>query len=472
MKQTLHRAGARRAATSGIVLALSLFVLFGSPSLADQATQNAQATASLPVSLTGGDGVRFNDGLTSIARKATASPTAALEVWIRCPSSGYGAPRPGLARLTALAIAEQASAGTSLRADARAAGAQIAVSVYHESTEIAILTPAYTSPTLLEKLLRQALSPHVDEKAFEAARQRLAAQQVASLDMPEEVLRDTLFAHMFLSGPLHESSFGDPRTLTGLTLADVSSFAARAYVPENEIVVAVGDVDRDDVATRIAAAAPAAAPAAAMPESALASYTDVPLSVNRPSLSDGGVALGWAGPPIADEKAATAMDFLSDYLTHPTEGVVSKIVNAAAANADFSGQFVTLRNPGVFYVTASGDKLDPTIAASVIRDAIRNALRKPLSDDEFARARTAYINHLLGSMQTSQGLADNYGWYFSQGALPYSPSATDAALAGQYFNAVASLTPAYVASIANRYLQAKPAIVIVPRGPIHISGLQ
>jgi predicted Zn-dependent peptidase len=372
--------------------------------------------------------------------------------------------------LTALAIVEQKTGGSSLRTDARAAGAQIAVSVYHESTEIAILAPSYLSGSLLDKLVHEALHPELDQKAFDAARQRLAAQQVASLDMPDEVLRDSLFARMFATGPLHDSSYGDPKTLTGLTLADVTAFAERAYVPADEIVVAVGDVDVADVATRTQAAAPAAAPAGAIPESSVAPYSDAPLALTRSSLDVGGVAIGWSGPPITDERASTAMDFLSDYLTHPSEGVLSKIVDAAVAGADFNGQFVTLRNPGVFYVTASGEKVDPTITVGIIRDAMRNALRRPMSGDEFAHARTAYINHLLGSMQTAQSLADNYGWYFSQGALPYSPSATDAALSGQYFQAVASLTPDYVYGIASRYLQAKPAVIIVPRGPIHVSG--
>jgi hypothetical protein len=75
-------------------------------------------------------------------------------------------------------------------------------------------------------------------------------------------------------------------------------------------------------------------------------------------------------------------------------------------------------------------------------------------------------------MQTSRGLADNYGWYFAQGALPYSPSATDASLSGEYFKQVASLSPEYVFSIARRYLQAKPAVIILPRGAVHITGAQ
>ncbi len=413
--------------------------------------------------------VQLSDGLTLVTRQATASPTTALEVWIRCPASGYGASRPGLARLTALAIVEEQVGGSSLRDDARAAGAQVAVSVYHESTEIAIVAPAYVSPALLDKLVHETQHPQLDQKAFDAARQRLAAQQVASMDMPDEVLRDSLFAHMFSSGPMHDSSFGDPKTLTGLALSDVTAFAGRAYVPADEIVVVVGAVNSSDVSARVQPTATTAGSPAAIPNSTVAPYSDAPLSISRDALNVGGVAIGWVGPPIADQRAATAMDFLSDYLANPTEGVLSKIVNAADATTDFSGQFVTLRNPGVFYVTASGSKLDPTITTGVIRDAVRNALHRPMSADEFNRARTAYINHLLSSMQTSQGLADNYGWYFSQGALPYSPSDTDVALSGQYFQEVSSLTPDYVYSVASRYLQARPAVIIMPHGPVHVS---
>lgn len=412
------------------------------------------------------------DGLTLITRKATASPTAALEIWIKCPANGYGAPRPGLARLTALALVEQKSGGSSLRDEAKKSGAQIAISVYQESTEVAILAPAYLSPALLERLVNQVLHPHLDQAAFEAARQRLAAQQVASVDMVDQVLRDSLFAHIFASGPLHDSTYGDPKTLTGLGLGDISSFAERAYVPANEIVVAVGDVDGSDVAKRVGAAAPAAAPAQSMPESTVATFSDAPLALNRDSISESGVAIGWVGPPIQDERAATAMDFLSDYLTHPTQGVVTKAVNLASADTLFGGQFVTLRNPGIFYVTASGEKLDPTIVSGTIRDAMRNALRGPLSEAEFQRARAVFISHLLRDMQTSQGLADNYGWYFAQGALGYSPSATDTALSGVYFQQVAALTSDYVYSIARRYLLATPAVILLPHGPIKISGVR
>ena len=468
MRRFFQRAhAARRLRCSFIVSIVVLMLARTGPAWAgqDPASPTSDTALAAQPSLT-----QFPDGLTLVARKATASPTAAIEIWIRCPASGYGTPRPGLARLTALAVVDEKAGGPSLREQARMAGAQIAVSVYQESTEIALLAPAYLSPALLDTLVTRALRPHLDQAAFESARQRLAAQQVASMDMPDQVLRDSLFAQLFASGPLHDSSFGDPKTLTGLTLDDISAFAARAYVPGQEIVVTVGDVDASDVSKRIAAVAPGAGPLQVMPESSIAPYSDTPISLTRESLNAGGVAIGWVGPPIADERAATAMDFLSDYLAHPSEGVVTKVVLGADASTMFTGQFVTLRKPGVFYVTASGAKLDPMLTSTLIRDAVRAAVRQQLSKDEFERARAAFITHLLRDMQTSQGLADNYGWYFAQGALPYSPSATDASLSGEYFKQVASLSPDYVFSIARRYLQVAPAVIILPRGAVHISG--
>jgi predicted Zn-dependent peptidase len=333
--------------------------------------------------------------------------------------------------------------------------------VYQESTEIAILAPAYLSSSLLDKLTALALQPHLNQAAFEAARTRLAAQQVAAGELVDQALRDALFAHMFNSGPLHDSTYGDPLTLRALSLNDVTAFVSRAYVPASELVVAVGSLNHDEVVKRVAAAAPPASASQTMPSSEPAAASNAPISLAQRS-AEGGLAMGWAGPPIADERAATAMDFLSDYLAHPGDGVLAKIIHGLNPATSFNGQFITLRNPGVFFVTASGEGLNPSDISPAIGNAIRETLRKPLPPRDFDRALGAFVTHLLSDMQTAQALADNYGWYFAQGALPYSPSATDTALSGQYFQRVASLTPDFVSQVARRYLLASPVIIVLP----------
>ncbi|HLW38651.1 MAG TPA: insulinase family protein [Candidatus Eremiobacteraceae bacterium] len=415
---------------------------------------------------------QLSDGLTLIARSLTASPTAALEIWIRCPATGYGPSRPGIARLAALALLEQKSGDATLREQVRRAGAQIGVSVYHEGTEIAILSPSYLAPAMLDKLTAQILHPKVDRNAYLAARQRLAAQQVAAIEVPDQLLRDALFERIFASGPLHEPTYGNTQTLAGLTLDDVNRFLARAYVPRSEIVIAAGRVDGSDVSRRVAASAPpAAGNSEPIPDSVVAgSAGSAPATLHSSPAGAAGVAIGWVGPPIADEQAATAMDFLSDYLTHPASGVVSQAVDNLDASAKFNGQFITLRSPGVFFISVSGNALDPDAALGTIRDAVKKVLAGQLSKNDFERALTAFRTHLLRDLQTPQEVADNYGWYFTQGATSYSPSATDAQLAGDYFAQVQSLTPAYVFAVAKRYLSTTPTVVLLPRGALHTAS--
>jgi predicted Zn-dependent peptidase len=407
---------------------------------------------------------QFSNGATLVARRAGAAPVAALEVWIRCPSSDYDGTRPGISRLAALALVEEKSATSlSLRDATRIAGGRLGVSVYGEAAEIAIVAPSYAAAALLEKLSATMGHPYVDQAAFDTARTRLAAGQVAAGEVVDQEVRDALFAQMFVGGPLRDSSYGTPKSLRDMTLQDVTAFVGRAYVPGNEIAIVVGDIDSTDVAkhmTAFGSSGPAPQP---MPESPVAVYSGGPFALHDDQAEENGVGLAWVGPPISDQRAATAMDFLSDYLTNPDGGVLVKAVQGVDNDADFTGQFVTLRNPGVFFVTVAGTRFDPALLPSFVRSTLQGAVGHQLSKDAFERARSAYVTHLLRDLQTDQDLADNYGWYYAQGALNYSPSYADLALSGDYFAQVSSLTPDYVYSIARKYLLAKPAIVVLPR---------
>ncbi|MDQ6781398.1 MAG: insulinase family protein [Candidatus Eremiobacteraeota bacterium] len=405
---------------------------------------------------------QLSDGLTIVTRSQALFPTVAFQIWIRCPADGYAGAQPGIARLTALALLEQKSGDDTLRDAVRHAGGQVGVSVYHEGTEIALLAPSYIALALADQLLRAVLHPNVDRVAYLAARQRLAAQQVAALEVPDQILRDSLFAQMFASGPLHDPTYGTARTLAAFTPADVNAFLRQAYVPADEIVVAVGNADGTDFERRTRALAPPARMPNAMPGSAVAPARAAPLIVEVAQAASPGVALGWVGPPISDERAATAMDFLSDYLTHPDAGIIAQSVRQLAPGAAFAGQFITMRDPGVFFISVTGHNLDPDAAVATVRTSLAHALSSRLSQSDFAQGLQAFQSRLLRDTQTSQQVADNYGWYFMQGAPAYSPSFSQDAAAGAYFDQLKTLTPQYVYDIARRYLSAQPTVVVVP----------
>ena len=227
----------------------------------------AFAAAATDKQLAPGESV-LADGLTVAVRSATLSPTVAYEVWIVAPSDGYGTSKPGIARLTALALTSTKIGGQSLRDIVRTYGGQLMISVFPSSTEIAVLAPANASAQLSDALLARVLHPTIDDAGMREAKLRLAEQQAVAASAADVLLRDGIFGQLFASGPFHASTYGATDQLRAFTQSDLETFANQAYVPANEIVVAVGGgIDAAEITKRISDAAPNTAASTAMPGS-------------------------------------------------------------------------------------------------------------------------------------------------------------------------------------------------------------
>jgi zinc protease len=265
---------------------------------------------------------------------------------------------------------------------------------------------------------------------------------------PADAIEDALGAALFADGPLHDGTIGTEQGLSGVSLERIRAFAERAFRPSNAILVLTGNVD-PAVLTNVAVrqgAQPGAEPAAAQePRSAGAA----PLT--RPGNAQG-TGLGWVGPPIADEAAATALDFAADALFAPKTGTAQRALGSLKATV--TGKFVTYRNPGVFLVTISGD--DAAAARPLVERAVADAA-KPMDAAAFQAARAGFVYRLLGDMETPSELADTYGWYAVEGGAGYAPA--EGGAQGRYFAVASSLTPAAVARTVARYLGTPPAVV-------------
>jgi predicted Zn-dependent peptidase len=239
----------------------------------------------------------------------------------------------------------------------------------------------------------------------------------------------------------------------------VRAFATRAFRAQNAVLVISGAVDAG-VASAASKGRPAGSAAdAAVSEPPTPSGLAAPTSpVTKPFPEPGG-GYAWVGPAIASEREATAMDFIADYLFRPQTGIVAREVAAKYPDSQLTGQFVTLHDPGVLFVAFAGapsEKLTDSVERGIA------SMRAPLDAAQFTRAVAAFEYHLLSDLQTPTELADNFGWYTVEGNPEYAPGANGDA--GAYFRAAASLTPAFVASVAQKYLEKPSAVVyLVPQ---------
>ncbi len=395
----------------------------------------APAAVDLPVT-----GALPHGGTYMIYRDATLA-SAAVDLWFRAPGAGYDSATPGLGRFAATAAAAAPLAsGMSLAGLVRSLGGRISVEAYPDIIGVSVVAPASAARRIVAAMSAAYFAPALDQSALTIARSDMTVLAAQRRYFADTLVHDALFAQLFSGGPAHEPPLPDTTSnLAALSLADVTAYAERAFRSANATLTLSGDVDTTVIdavtdGTPGSPDAPIDSPLARDP----APTTLLPADV-------GGIGLAWVGPPIRDERTATAMDFIADYLFRDGSGVVSKALDAAHDSSYVNGQFITLHDPGVFLVTISGDT--PGAARTQVLDALHK-LEKPLDATTFARAREAFLFHLASDTQYPTEQADNLGWYAVEGNASYAPSAPG----GAYWQSARALDPAFVASVVQRYL--------------------
>jgi len=331
-------------------------------------------------------------------------------------------------------------------------GGTLAVDGYGDSVSVSALVPASGARAVARAMTTAYFAPVLTPEGFRKATAEVAQDALVRSFDAEAVVRDAVFGALFVSGPQRSPALGDPAALAAVSAELVRSFAGRAFRAQNAVFVASGTVD-GAIVSAIADGRPATGEARKAEAPADPSATRAPAATVREFPESGG-GLGWVGPSIGDERAATALDFLADYLFRPGTGVMAQLPELRAAGTFLSGQFVTLHDPGVFFVSWSGDGSAAIGTAVAARIA---AAARPLDPAAFAAARNGFVGHILGDLQTPTEQADNFGWYSVEGNFAYAPGANGGA--GPYLRAVESLTPEFVASVARKYLGAAPARV-------------
>ncbi|MBV8530780.1 MAG: insulinase family protein [Candidatus Eremiobacteraeota bacterium] len=427
---------ARRTLTAAMVT-IAAAVLFALPAAAAM----PQATGSLP---RGGSYVLDPDPTVG---------SAAIGLWFRAPGAGYDNATPGISDLaaTAAAVAPLAS-GKSLFALVHTVGGELNIEVYPDIVGIGAVVPASAVRRVVAGLTAAYFAPSLDDTAVKTARANAAVLGVQQRYESDTTLHDLLFGQLFTSGPAHYPPLPTSVTqLTSLTTGQVSAFAKRAFRAENAVLTLTGNVDASSIA-----AVTDGNGAGSMDSPYDSTLAPSPHSATTTGAVDG-VGLAWAGPPISDEKAATALDFVADYLFRDQTGVVSKTLDRSQGDAVVIGQFITLHDPGVMVVTIGGTREKQT--EQRVLEAL-SALQQPMDSQTFNAAREAFLYHVAADTQAPQERADNLGWYSVEGNLNYAPGITD----GNYERAARSLDPQYVADVVRRYL-GKPVVVDLITAP-------
>jgi predicted Zn-dependent peptidase len=374
-----------------------------------------------------------------------AASTAAVDLWFRAPSDGYDAASPGMARLAATtAAASTLQSGKSLVALIRSVGGTLAIDVYPDMVGVSTNVPSSAARRVVAAMSAAFFDADLSADGLKVARTDVAVLSAQQHYYSDDLVHNALFAQLFSAGPAHDPPVPDDlSSIKSITLDQATAFAKRAFRSANATFALAGDVD-PSLFDAVTSGTPGRgdAPITSAVTSAPQNKT---LNAAVP-----GEGIAWIGPPISDERAATALDFVADYLFRDQTGTVAKSLDPTG-DSYVSGQFITLHDPGVMLVTIGGSKssaLENQIVAAV------DALAKPLDASTFAAAREAFLYHLAADTQTPDQQAANLGWYTTEGNASYAPSSEQSS----YWSAARSLDAAYVASVVKQYLT-RPVVV-------------
>jgi zinc protease len=344
--------------------------------------------------------VTLPNGLTVVVSPKDKLPTAYLSVRFRVGSAHDPEEKAGLADMTvrlldkgtaqrtATAIAEELDfLGARLDASAGGTGSTVSLSLLAKDIDRGL--------GLLADLLQHS---RFDAAELERERAQMLSQIQQRQVNPRQVVSETFRETLYAGHPLHRPTSGYAPTVSQITRDDVVAFYERFYVPNNAILVMVGDFPEErmlELITRAFGEWPTRAlEQMTLPQPAPTQGKQVrvvDMAVNQSYVQYGYLSVRRADPEFA---AVRAMNYLlggGGFVSRLTRSIREEQGLAYSVHSEFVGgsQF-----PGFFYVGLQTKISTTSQALNSLFAVIDDMKQSPVSSEELTDMRLYYEGSL------------------------------------------------------------------------------
>lgn len=387
-------------------------------------------------------------------------PVVDVSLIVKTGSASDPAGKFGLAGFTAAMLDEGAGSRDALRlADAvEFLGASLSTGSSFDASTVRLHTPVRQLAQALPLMADVVLRPTFGAAELERMRKERLTSLLQTRDNPS-ALASATFARV-LYGPRHR--FGTPGAGNDasngeMAAADLRTFHATYYQPQNAHLVVVGDVTADAVFPELERVFGtwkngAPAPAVALPAPAQHGARQIYL-VDKPGAAQAQIRIGWIG--VARD---TADYYVLDVLNTVLGGSFTSRLNQNLRERNgyaygASSTFDMRKAAGPFFAGA-GVQIDKTVES--LREFFKelDGMSQPIPADELQRAKNLEALGFPGAFETTSGMAGNLADLVIYG-LPES-------FFSDYVPRIQAITAADVQRAAKQYLQTdKFAVVVV-----------
>ena len=389
------------------------------------------------------------NGLTVIVKPDASAALASVQVWVKTGSLHEGAKLgAGLSHYLEHMLFKGTTKreGREISAQVQAFGGNINAYTTFDRTVYYIDLPSEHTEAALE-LLSDAVF-HSTLPADEVAKEKdVILREIAmTQDDPDGRHWEAVFATAFRAHPYREPIIGHKDVFSAITRDELVSYYRRRYVPNNAVVVVVGDVDpaqvRSAIETHFGAIARAALEPVLVPEEPLAL---APRALHRfEDVEVSRVALSWPVPGLTHPDAPL-LDLLGMVLGSGDSSLLwSEVREKAGLVHTIDASNWNPGSSGLFCVSYTCEPQKREKAALAVEKVLRACVSKGFTQADLRKALRQAVVGEINTRKTMSGQASRLGIAeVVVGDLSYSES---------YFERLASVKPSDLVRVLKTYL--------------------
>jgi zinc protease len=391
------------------------------------------------------------NGLTLLMKPDRSAALASVQVWVKTGSIHEGEfLGAGLSHYLEhmLLKGNARRAGREISAIVQAHGGYINAYTTFDRTVYYIDLPSEHTAVAIDILADAVLNSTLlaDECAKE--KEVILREIAMTRDDPDNRLWDALFSTAFREHPFRQPIIGHREVFAAVTREDLLDYYSSRYVPNNLVVVIVGDIDlektRSAVAQQFGAAprvrlAPVLVPAEPpqLAPRGLHRFEDVELTR---------AVLAWPIPGLAHDDAPV-LDLLAMILGHGDSSVLwQEIREQAGLVHSIDASAWNPGSSGLFCVSFTADAAKREAAAVAIERTLARCARSGFTTAQLRKALRQLVVSEINTRKTMSGQASRLGAAeVVVGDLDYSRS---------YFESLRAIRPADLRRVLQRYAAA------------------
>lgn len=360
------------------------------------------------------------NGLRTVVVEDHASPVVSLQIWVRCGGVNEAGPTSGVSHFLEHMIfkgTDQISAN-EISKIVESNGGSINAATGGETTHYHIDMPSDKWEKAFEVLSQSVLKPAFPPAEFEKERKVILEEIKRRNDDPQSDLWDGFLEALYTKTPYRQRVIGSVQTITDMPRSLMVEQHRLYYVPNNMVVVVVGDVKRKAVEKKIKEVF-GSLPRAALPPAP--NLIEPPAENNdirwvRRSAKQAYLAIGFVGPTLKDPNQVS-MDVLAATLGGGQSSRLYQTLREEKRQVwTVSASFITQSGSGAFGVFA---ECPPEKVRSLPNDIyflFNDVEFNGFKPEEVARAKAQLRSSWLFSQETYHGQASQWGFYTALGA--------------------------------------------------------